>query len=393
MLQALQAYLKKPATKIGIMTAMMFQIIFSLIWMTGYEGVNDNTKQLKIAVVNDDPGFGRKVEEQLTKSLPFQLISERSADKAKEMLNGREVQMVLHIPAEFTKQLQTPGQQAKINYTINESNPALIKSMMQSVAGGVTASVGKEAAIAGAQAILVQAHIPPQEAAAMARGLTDKVAANLEFTNPVQGMHNQMIPMMMVLASFVGAMIMGMNLQQATGMLGAGYSKWSKFGARVFINAVSAVLIALVGSSLVVALGGQMGSGFLAFWLFQALFLMTFMFFSQMFLIVFGMAGMLFNISMLSIQLVSSGAMVPRELLGGFYFTISQYLPATYAVEGAMNLLFGGPGTARDIGALALIMTVCAAVGLLATGLRKETGTIPAAAEHSKTANTAATGA
>lgn len=73
------------------------------------------------------------------------------------MLNGREVQMVLHIPAEFTKQLQTPGQQAKINYTINESNPALIKSMMQSVAGGVTASVGKEAAIAGAQAILVQA--------------------------------------------------------------------------------------------------------------------------------------------------------------------------------------------------------------------------------------------
>ncbi len=62
MLQALQAYLKKPATKIGIMTAMMFQIIFSLIWMTGYEGVNDNTKQLKIAVVNDDPGFGRKVK-------------------------------------------------------------------------------------------------------------------------------------------------------------------------------------------------------------------------------------------------------------------------------------------------------------------------------------------
>ncbi len=52
--------------------------------------------------------------------------------------------MVLHIPAEFTKQLQTPGQQAKINYTINESNPALIKSMMQSVAGGVTARWAKK---------------------------------------------------------------------------------------------------------------------------------------------------------------------------------------------------------------------------------------------------------
>lgn len=393
MLQALQAYMKKPATKIGIITAMMFQVIFSLIWMTGYEGVNENTKQLKIAVVNEDPGLGRKVEEQLAQSLPFQLIYEGSAEKAKEMLNSRKIQMVLHIPADFTKQMQTPGQQAKINYTINESNPALIKSMMQSVAGGVTASVSKEAAVSGTQAVLTQARVPAQEAAAMAQGLTDKVASNFDYTNPVQGMNNQMVPMMMVLASFVGAMIMGMNLQQATGMLGASYSRWNKFSARVFINAVSALVIALIGSSLVTALGGQMSAGFLSFWLFQTLFLMTFMFFSQMFLIVFGMAGMLFNISMLSIQLVSSGAMVPRELLGSFYFSISQYLPATYAVDGAMNLLFGGPGAGKDAGALVLIMLICAAIGLAATGLRKENERIPGAASKAQTAETAITGA
>lgn len=372
MFQALRAYLKKPATIIGIVTAMMFQIIFSLVWMSGYQGVNENVKQLKIAVVNEDQGVGKRVEEQLVSSLPFRMISEPSLSRAQEKLNNREVQMVLHLPADFSKQLQAQGEKGRIDYYINESNPALIKSIMQGVANGVTATVGKEAAAMGMQAVLVQANVPAAQAQSVVQGISDKVQSNIESVNPVQGMHNQMVPMMMVLASYVGAMIMGMNLQQATAMLGPSFSRWSKFGARVIINVVSAVFIALIGSSLVVAMGGQTAAGFVSLWLFQALFLMTFMFFSQMFLIVFGMAGMLFNIAMLSIQLVSSGAMVPRELLGGFYHTFSEYLPATYAVDGGMNVLFGGPSVSADAGALVAIMLCCLVVGLAATGLRRE---------------------
>ncbi|KZE80428.1 ABC transporter [Paenibacillus elgii] len=372
MFQALRAYLKKPATIIGIVTAMMFQIIFSLVWMSGYQGVNENVKQLKIAVVNEDQGVGKRVEEQLVSSLPFRMISEPSLSRAQEKLNNREVQMVLHLPADFSKQLQAQGQKGRIDYYINESNPALIKSIMQGVANGVTATVGKEAAAMGMQAVLVQANMPAAQAQSVAQGISDKVQSNIESVNPVQGMHNQMVPMMMVLASYVGAMIMGMNIQQATAMLGPSFSRWSKFGARVIINVVSAVFIALIGSSLVVAMGGQTAAGFVSLWLFQTLFLMAFMFFSQMFLIVFGMAGMLFNIAMLSIQLVSSGAMVPRELLGGFYHTLSEYLPATYAVDGGMNVLFGGPSVSADAGALVAITLSCLVVGLAATGLRRE---------------------
>ncbi|NEN84211.1 YhgE/Pip domain-containing protein [Paenibacillus elgii] len=372
MFQALRAYLKKPATIIGIVTAMMFQIIFSLVWMSGYQGVNENVKQLKIAVVNEDQGVGKRVEEQLVSSLPFRMISEPSLSRAQEKLNNREVQMVLHLPADFSKQLQAQGQKGRIDYYINESNPALIKSIMQGVANGVTATVGKEAAAMGMQAMLVQANMPAAQAQSVAQGISDKVESNIESVNPVQGMHNQMVPMMMVLASYVGAMIMGMNIQQATAMLGPSFSRWSKFGARVIINVVSAVFIALIGSSLVVAMGGQTAAGFVSLWLFQTLFLMAFMFFSQMFLIVFGMAGMLFNIAMLSIQLVSSGAMVPRELLGGFYHTFSEFLPATYAVDGGMNVLFGGPSVSADAGALVAITLSCLVVGLAATGLRRE---------------------
>jgi YhgE/Pip-like protein len=374
MLNALRAYRKMPTTMIGIVTAMMFQIIFSLVWMTGYDGMMDNTKQLKIAIVNEDSaGMGKQIAERLGSNLPFQLKTEDVYANAKEQLNNREVQMVLHIPADFSKQLQNSGQKAQIDYTINESNPAMIKSMMQSVANGITETVNKEAAAAGAQVILTQtAQIPAQQAQGIAQGMAEKVKGNLEYVNPVKGMANQMIPMMMVLASFVGAMIMGMNLQQSTMHLPASIGKWNKFAARVVINIGSSLIISLIGSSLITLLGGQSAGGFIAMWLFQALFLLSFMFFSQLSLIAFGMAGMLVNIVMLSVQLVSSGAMMPRELLSGFYLTLSNYLPATYAVKGLMNILFGGPSASGDAAALAIITGVCVILAMIVVGLRKD---------------------
>jgi uncharacterized phage infection (PIP) family protein YhgE len=174
-----------------------------------------------------------------------------------------------------------------------------------------------------------------------------------------------MVPMMMVLASYVGAMIMGMNIEQSGMAISASTTRWARFAARSLINVVSAAAVSLVGASLLAALGGQIEAGFLALWGFQFLFLLTFMFVSQMFLYLFGMAGMLFNIMLLSVQLVSSGAMVPRELLNDFYTGLSKLLPATYAVDGNMNILFGGPGVGND--AIALLAT-CAIALVVSAG-------------------------
>ncbi|MFK7694436.1 YhgE/Pip domain-containing protein [Paenibacillus sp. HJGM_3] len=372
MLQALQAFLKKPTTIIGVATALMFQVIFSLVWMTGYDGITDNASHLKISVVNEDPGVGKQVSQNLQQNLPFQLQSASTLEEAKQQLDNRDVQMVLYIPADFSKQLQTAGQKGQLQYWINESNPALIKSMMQSVAATVTASVNKEAIATGAEAVLTQMNAPAAQAKGMAQGLAEKVVADMHYTNPVSGMSNQMIPMMMVLASYVGSMIMAMNVQVSSNMIGAAFSRFQKFGARALLNIVSAVVIALVGSSLVLLMGGHAAKGFLVMWGFETLFLMCFMFFAQIFLLLFGNAGMLFNIMVLSAQLVSSGAMVPRELLSSFYHGLSGYLPATYAVEGNMNLLFGGPSVSGPSWSLVAIMLVSIVVGLLITALRKE---------------------
>lgn len=369
---ALRAFWQKTPTKIGIVTAIMFQLIFSIVWMTGYSGVTDHTSNLKIAIVNEDAGLGKQLADQLRSNLPFQLSNEAALDEAKRQLNERDVQMVIHIPADFSKKLQAPGQKGELEYWVNESNPALIKSIMTGVSSSVTAMVNKQAVTAGAQAVLTQMNVPAAQVQGTAESLSEKVTGAVQSMNPVSGMNNQMVPMMLVLASYVGSMIMGMNFQQSSQMIGAQIGRLYKFGARVILNAAAAIVTSLVGASFVLMLGGQTVHGFMELWGFEAICLFTFMLFSQLFVLLLGNAGMLINIIMLSAQLVSSGAMVPRELLSGFYYTLSQYLPATYAVEGNMDLLFGGPGIGGAVSGLAAIAAVSFALGLLIVGLRKD---------------------
>jgi YhgE/Pip-like protein len=370
--EAIIQFLRQPAAKAGIASALMFQVIFSLIWMTGYAGVTERTNQLQIAIVNEDAGIGIAIANQLQSSLPFQSKIAASLEQAQESLEQRETHMVLHIPSSFSSQLQASGQQAELRYYINEANPAMIKSIMQGVSTSITNMVNEQALSAGVQAILVQANVPAQQAQTMTSGLAGKVQAHIESVHPVQGMHNQMLPMMMVLASFVGAMVMQMNFNQASIALGPKLTRWNKLTARSIINVASAILVALVGSSLVVLLDGQAEQGFLYLWGFQTLFLVTFMFVAQLFLLLFGLAGMVFNIVLLSMQLVSSGATVPRELMNPFYTMMGDLLPATYAVEGMTNVLFGGPSAGGAAIKLVIILASSLLLGIAAVAIRKD---------------------
>lgn len=369
---ALQAFMKRPTTLVGIITALMFQIIFSVIWMTGYDGVTDRTDQLRIAVVNEDAQFGEQIAANLVEELPFDMTRLEGLDEAKGQLDDRELQMIVYIPADFSQKAALQEGKASLQYFVNESNPALIKSIMTGAASQITSEVNRMAVSAGLQNALGGLNMPAEQAAAASASLSQRVVSDIQSSNAVQGMNNQMVPMMMVLASYVGAMIMGMNLEQSSMAVSSQVSKWGRFGARSVINLAAAFAVSLVGSSLLVALGGQIEQGFLHLWLFQFLFLLTFMFVSQMFLYVFGMAGMLFNIILLSAQLVSSGAIVPRELLSEFYTGLGNALPATYAVEGNMNLLFGGPSVGPEIIGLLIIAAAAIAISIAAVAIKRQ---------------------
>lgn len=369
--EVLKAFFQLKITKVGIATAALFQLVFSVVWMTGYDGVNERSSQLRIAVVNEDAGFGAALAASLKEQLPFTIIEEGSESEAHSQLEQREVQMVVLIPAGFSEAVSSLESKGEITYAINESNAMTVKNVMSGVAQQITTTANQIAAQNGVGNTLKSMQVPDSQAEVLATSLTSRIEGSYEFSNPVPDMANQMVPMMMVLASYVGSMLLGMNLEQASAALASRFSKWQRFGARQLINIGTAVIVSLFGVSLVTMLGGPTAHSFFALWGFQALFLFAFMTMAQIFVLLLGAAGMVFNIILLSAQLVSSGAMVPREMLSGFYQGLGDVLPATYAVEGLMDLLFGGSSSAGPALALTVSVAVYLGVSIAATAVRQ----------------------
>ncbi|HZG86508.1 YhgE/Pip domain-containing protein [Paenibacillus sp.] len=366
-----RAFFKLPMTTVGIATAALFQLIFCVVWMTGYDGVNENADRLTVAIVNEDGEAGSVAAGALGGQLPFRIEHVPTLEDAQKRLDERQVQMVVHIPSGFGAALAAPDAKAALNYYINESNPATIKSMMTAASSQITSAVNDMAAARGVETALARLQLPEAQASALAKGLVSRVEGNVVATNPVNNMASQMVPMMMVLASYVGSMLLSMNLEQTSMALSSRFTRWQRFGVRQLINAGTAVVVGLFAVSLVTLFGGAYAGGFLALWGFVSLVLFSFMTLSQIFLLLFGPGGMVFNIVLLSAQLVSSGAMVPRELLPDFYRELGAFLPATYAVEGLMDLLFGGPSAAGAAASLAAAIAICLAVGAGAAAVRR----------------------
>lgn len=369
MSKVLISFFKKPSTIIGVLAAIMFQLIFSIVWMTGYAGVSERIDKMTIGIVNEDSILGNDLQAQISEQIPFQVKAFTSLELAKEELNQRQVYMILRIPSTFTEELQSPGQ-ATLHFILNESNSQMVQSVMNALSASMASNINKQSVIMGLQAFISEnEQVPIEQSFVLAERLAERVISEEEIINPVASFSSQMIPLMLVLASYVGAMIMSMNVQQSAALLRSSLPRWQSFLARGIINVAAAVIVGLVGSTMIHILGAPIKQGFLVLWAFQSLFMMSFLFIAQIFLILFGTAGMLVNIIILSVQLVSSGAMIPRDLLSDFYFKLSEFLPATYAVDGMMYILFGAANLSADVWALFWITLGAIGIGALAAAL------------------------
>ncbi|MGG4043145.1 hypothetical protein [Bacillus smithii] len=77
-----------------------------------------------------------------------------------------------------------------------------------------------------------------------------------------------------------------------------------------------------------------------------------------MFVVLFRFAGMVLNILSLSLQLVTFGVIVPKEMLSNFYQTIGSFLPASYVANGYYTLTFGGESLSTDMMPLLLVSAI-----------------------------------
>lgn len=387
MTKGLQALFKIRETYIGIVATIAFQLIFFSIWMTAYDGLNDRTDNLTIGYISEDAAFGQEVIDGLKKSLPFASKDFTSIDRAEKDLENRYIHMIIHIPANFTAQLKA-GKEANIIYFINQANASLAKTMMEGVAKQTTNEVNHQL-YPVQQGEIVKAfsqqfsQLPMEQNSALLvqdtvtttiMGVKDRIVeSTIIKTNDAKGFAANFVPLMVIISSFVGAMVMIMQHQQAAQMVQDSVSKWSLFFARQLLNFAVAFILPLLTIGLMQLFAISSDESLFTIYFFQAFMFWAFLCLAQVFVILFGNLGMIFNICALSLQLVTSGVLVPNAMLSDFYHRVASLLPATYGADGYYTIIFGGntESLISNSSALGMIIVVTLAIAIISVALKK----------------------
>ncbi|MEK5053587.1 ABC transporter permease [Niallia sp. FSL K6-0212] len=385
-MKTLKQFFKHPETIIGISTAVAFLLIFFCVWMTAYDGVNNRIDKLKIGLVNEDQQIGSMIEKEVVKNVPFEVKMYQSIDSAKKDMNQSKLDMVMQIPAIFSSRLQE-NEIPEINYFINQANATLAKQIMDGAAKNITQSINENIYNYKQQLILsnlqeqLGKNVPSNELAQeFSKGISQaleslniqSVQTTVEKTNNVDGFAPTMVPLMMVLASYVGSMIMSLNMNIVSSKIKSNYNKWSIFLVRQIINIGASILLSSITLLLFAIFNIELHTSIIESGIFQIFVYFSFLSLTQMFVILFGPGGMLFNILALSLQLVTSGVIIPKTMLSSFYQTIGSYLPATYASNGYYSLIFGGKSLTTEMMALLIVSTVTLFVALVRIALLKK---------------------
>ncbi|MEI3613990.1 YhgE/Pip domain-containing protein [Pseudogracilibacillus sp. SO30301A] len=378
-MKLLKDFFKQRETLLGISAAVAFQLIFVIVWLTGYDGVYERVDQFTIGVINEDSVLGEKITSELKDNIPFQVTMYEELPQAKRELDEKSINMLIHLPNEMTKNIQA-NENTHIDYYINQSVPTLTKQMMETSANKLNEQVNWQ--INETINIQLKETIPQKIAAESSNEeIIEEVASqavmmmqensqispvqmNVMKTNDKEGFVFSMVPLLIVLASYIGAMLISQHLQFSDAKLKSNYNRFALFTGRQIINVLVATTISLLTVCLMNLFKIEIDHNFFALWGFQAILMFSFLTLSQVFVMLFGNLGMIFNIALTATQLVSSGAIVPRELLSSFYQGLGSVLPATYGVNSYFSLIYGGGDLASDLKYLWIIISTLLIIAL-----------------------------
>ncbi|MEC0242185.1 hypothetical protein P4H66_20480 [Paenibacillus dokdonensis] len=337
-------FLKNKSVIGGIAMVLFYQVVMILIFMTGYSAIPKNMTEMSVAIVNEDKQAGKEIAAGLAKQLPFKMVTDLPLDKAQEQLNDRELALVIHIPQDFTKQLSTSGTKAKMDFFMNQSNPAMVSSSMQSVVTQITTNLNTQFATQTAQGVFQSMKMPAEQAQKLAAEIPTKLDANIVNTNPVPaGMHNQMAPFFLTMVSYTGAMIFSMMMVGAMNALKRKMGLWQAFWSAQATNAIVALIAPLIGISIYFLIqGGHGAEVFVKVWLVHALELFGAIEFMSIFSLLLKDKAIFVNLTLMLIQTISSGATMSREMMPWLFKIVSYISIMFYTVQTDFSIIFGG---------------------------------------------------
>ena len=354
----------------SVFMGIFYAVAMLVLFLVGYSALPGNMDDLKIAIVNDDAGeSGAQIASQLGESLPFDIESDYSNEKALQKLEDNKIALVIHIPENFSASAQK-GESAQIDFTVNEASATMVSSSMNTIVNEINKQLSASFSTQTAQGILMSMNVPEEQAAAMAQQIENAYVGNYIITNDVpDGMHNSMLPMFLTMACYVGSMIAAMQLVQAYKHNRGKASRFKLFGyvqISALIIAVVSTIVALVVAFLIADLdtdiifkvAGQ-----------QILLYMAAFNVCAIFTFLIGEAGMILNIPVLLSQTIANGATMPRDMMYGYFEFVSYITPMYHSVNSYYAVMFGSTEQAPFLWGLVAVGVGALIINLLVVTL------------------------
>ncbi|MEK4154167.1 ABC transporter permease [Paenibacillus sp. FSL R5-0876] len=349
-------FLKSKGAIGSIFMGVFYAIAMLGIFLPGYTALPGNMDDLKIAIVNDDAGqYGAQISSQFTESLPFKTIkTDVSNKKAMDELEHNKLALVVHIPEEFSANVQSGKVSASIDFTVNEASATMVSSAMSSVVGEINKQLSANFSEQTAKGVLMNFNVPEEQATAMATQIENSYVGNYVVINDVpDGMHNSMLPMFLTMAGYVGAMIASMQLVAS---FKANRGKASKTKLFMFVQ-LTALLIAVLSTVVALTIAFSVADVDLSLLLPVAAqqILMYMAAFNVCAIMVFlvGEGGMVLNIPILLMQTIANGATMPRDMMYTPYDWFGCITPMYYSVQAYLAQMFGSISPAPFLWGLA----------------------------------------
>ncbi|MDE5054688.1 ABC transporter permease [Niallia taxi] len=338
-------FLKTRGAIAAIFMGIFYAIAMLGIFLPGYSAIPGNVDKLPIAIVNDDKGeYGAQIASQLEENLPFKNIeTDLSNSQALKDLDKNDLALVIHIPETFSADMQKGEVSSSIDFTINEAGATTVSSTMNSVVTQINNQLSTQFSQQTAQGVLMNFNVPEDQAAELAKKIETAYTGNVVSINEIpDGMNNNMLPMFLTMAGYVGAMIGAMQLVAA---FKASRGKASK--TKLFLYVQSTALLIAVTSSLI-ALGitylvnqpsGELFFGILGQQILNYLVCFNF---TAILLFLVGEGGMILNLPILLFQTLANGATIPRDMMYLPYEWMSHISPMYYSVQAYFANMYGG---------------------------------------------------
>lgn len=363
-MKGFKEYYKNKYVWVFIALAIFYQVLMLGIFLPSYHHADENHAMTIAFIDNDESALSESVIAGIEEALPYE-IKDLSKEEAQAAIEDLSLQLLVEIPEGYgDKMLQ--GDTPEINYYYNGRLATSMLGEVQAVTVQIEQSLAAQARVAQNINILTELGVPYEQAQKMIERTEAPIKHNVEVSDPLpRGLYGSMICMFMPLGAYVFGLMGTAILSMAANENKRRFSQLRLSVYQKIAAIIAALLVPTVGMLINYCFGVELSLLQIAgLWVTVALTAFISVQLSGIFMRFIGDAGTFLNVALLLVQIISSGAILAREQMLGFFSIISVISPMYYAVAAMKNFLFG-QGVWSFTLVLALMAVILAVIDLI----------------------------